>query len=82
MGFFSSLFSSNADTKESKLHRIEQLKKLIENHKFCIENEKKNMARYRAAKAASHYQDGGKRNIANFKRQIDLCKEEIAKLRR
>ncbi|MDI9312190.1 MAG: hypothetical protein QM535_18390 [Limnohabitans sp.] len=81
MGFFSSLFSSNDDTKESKKNRIEHIKNTIENHKRCIDNEKKNMARYRAAKAASHNQEGGKRNIAHYQRLIASCREEIKKLR-
>jgi hypothetical protein len=39
------------------------------------------MARSRAAKAPKHYQDNGKRNIENYKKQIINCKAEIEKLK-
>ena len=81
MGFFSSLFSSNADTKESKLHRIKHLNELIENQKLSIEIQKKNMAQYRAIKAASHYQVSGKKNIEHYKKTIASYKAEIARLK-
>lgn len=72
------LFSFFSEDKNAK---IEVLKNAIENYRKCIENEKSNMARYKASNAPKHYQESGKQKIANFKRIIESHKAEIARLK-
>ena len=76
MGFLSNLFSSNNGGE------IEHLKKLIENYKKNIINEKMNMKRYKDARAPNHYQIGGRQKINHFKWLVNNCKDDIARLKR
>lgn len=73
------LFSFFSEDKNAK---IQVLNNTIENHKKCIENEKFNMARYKASNAPQHYQQSGKQKIAHYKTLIASCKDEIARLKR
>lgn len=76
MSFFSSLFAS-----EDKHSKIQKLQVQIEQYRRNIENERMNMARYRASNAPRHYQDSGKARIAQLRSQIAQCRIEISRLR-
>ena len=65
---------------EDKKSEIESQRRIIENAKLCIENEKSNMARYTSS-TPKHYYEGTKQKIAHHRWVIATSRKKIASLK-